>query len=233
MSAAPRQLVLGLRHREALGREDFLVTEANRSAVAMIDLWPNWPGYGMIICGPSGSGKTHLAEVWRKMSGAEMVAAADIGTDKLPDLQRTRALAIEDVSQPGVDDTAIFHLLNLARNSGAHLLLTGEGPPARWPVRLPDLVSRLRALPLAELGPPDDALLRGVMVKLFADRQLAVDEAVVSYLLLRMPRSLAAARALVNEIDLRALEQKQEITRNFVSRILGNFNAPGFLETED
>jgi chromosomal replication initiation ATPase DnaA len=229
----PQQLVLELPHRQALAREDFLVTDANRAAVAMIDLWPNWPAHGVILCGPSGSGKTHLAEVWRKVSGAQRILAKELRKEDLPLLLSTGALVVESAGQGAVDERAFFHLLNLTRQSAAHVLLTALQPPATWDIRLSDLRSRLLALPVIELGPPDDALLRGVIVKLFGDRQLAVDEAVLSYALLRMPRSLAAAWALVAEIDRRALEEKQEISRSFVARILAEFDSPELFDSED
>ena len=114
----------------------------------------------------------------------------------------------------------MFHLLNLAREQGAYLLLTSREAPTGWKLTLPDLTSRLKAIPVATLGPPDDDLLRSVLVKLFADRQIAVDEAVVSYLVARIPRALGAADSLVAEIDRRALEEKAEVTRMFVGRVL-------------
>ena len=146
----------------------------------------------------------------------------------MPDLLEQRALALEDAS-PGLDETALFHLLNLSRQQEGHVLITSSLNPAQWKVTLPDLLSRLRAAPLIEIGAADDALLRGVLVKLFADRQLSVDESVISYLVNRMPRSLAAARALVTEIDARALEENAPVTRGLAARVLNSFAAPGLI----
>lgn len=222
-----RQLVFDLPHREALGREDFLVTASNAAATALIDQWPLWPSYGAVLLGPAGSGKSHLVEVWRAKSGARRVPAGALEVAAVPDLLAFGSLAIEDAPGEMLDQRALFHTLNLARQSGAHLLITAELPCESWPIELPDLLSRLRALPSVKLLPPDDDLLRGVLVKLFADRQIAVDETVVSFLLMRMPRSLDAARLLVAEIDRRALEEKADVTRPFVARVLAGFSAPG------
>ena len=228
-----RQLVLELPHRTALGRDDFLVTASNATAVAMIDRWPSWPSSAVLLAGPAGSGKTHLAEVWRQSSGAARASAAGLGEADLPKLLGGRALVVEDAPGPRLDETALFHLLNHARQIGVSVLITTSLPVAQWGVQLPDLLSRLRAIPVAELGSPDDTLLRGVLVKLFADRQLAVEETTISYLLRRMPRSLAAARGLVAEIDRRALEEKAEVSRGFASRVLGSINAPGLFDDSD
>ena len=223
-----RQLILDLPHRAALAAEDFLVSHSNAAAVAMVDRWPQWPASALILVGPPGSGKSHLVEVWRQRSQAQRIEARDLISEKVPGLLERHALALEDAGL-GVNETALFHLLNLAHQQNAHVLITSSLNPGQWIVTLPDLQSRLRAAPIVEIGAADDALLRGVLVKLFADRQLAVEETVISYLVNRMPRSLAAARALVAEIDARALEQKVPVTRSFAARVLGSFAAPGML----
>lgn len=210
---------MDLPHREAMGREDFLVTASNAAAVALIDQWPAWPAQGAILVGPEGSGKTHLVEAWRQRSGAERAIALELSVDSAPSLILSGALALEDF-QKGVPERALFHLMNLARQQGVSLLLTAEAPHESWAIDLPDLNSRLKALPTVRIEAPDDELLRAVLVKQFNDRQLSVDEGLVSFILARMPRSLAAARQVVAEADRRALAEKAEMTRPFVARVL-------------
>ncbi len=197
----PAQLALDLGHRPALGREDFLVAPCNEDAVAWIDRWPDWPGPALVIHGPAGCGKTHLAQVWRARAGA--------GEDSV----------IEDADRPG-DDVALFHLFNRRAEDGGHLLLTARTPPARWRDRLPDLVSRLAAVPTVEIGPPDDILVTQVLVKLFADRQIEVGPEVVSYLVTHMERSFDAARELVAAADTAALAGKRAVTVPLVREVL-------------
>ncbi len=226
MTGRSRQLAFDLPHRQALGRDDFLVTSSNAAAVALVDQWPMWPSTAVMLVGPPGSGKSHLAEVWRQRAKAKFTRAQDVQVENAPELLSGGALAIEDVSETKLDETALFHLLNLARQQSASALLTSQMRPQQWKISLPDLASRLRALPMVEILPPDDALLRGVLVKLFLDRQIAPEESTISFMLTRMPRSLEAARALVAEIDRRAWEEKAEVTRPFVARIMSNFNVP-------
>jgi chromosomal replication initiation ATPase DnaA len=226
------QLVLDLPHRPARGREDFLVTPANAAAVAMIDRFPDWPSHGAVLLGASGSGKTHLLQVWCAKAGATLVGAAELGSAPLPELLRTGALAIDDAPGEDLDERGLFHLLNLARQTGGRVLMASETDPAQWTVALPDLASRLKTLAVARLAPPDDALLRGVMVKLFADRQLGVEESVISYLMLRMPRSLDFARTLVAALDRVALVEKTAVTRGLAARVLGELAAPGLFPEE-
>jgi chromosomal replication initiation ATPase DnaA len=219
MSGRKEQLVLDLAHREAMGREDFLVTGSNAAAVELIDQWPHWPAQGAILIGPEGSGKTHLVEAWRQRSGAERLTSGSLAIENAPALLAKGALAIEDAA-PGIPETALFHVMNLARQQRASLLLTSQTTHDAWKLALPDLVSRLKTLPNVRIMAPDDQLLRAVLVKQFSDRQISIDEASLNFILTRMPRSLAAARQLVAEADRRGLAEKAEITRPFLARVL-------------
>lgn len=212
MIDTPQQLAFELPHRQALGVEDFLVSDSNAAAVALVDRWPDWPVGAVVIAGPAGSGKSHLANVWRLRSNAAVAAARDCTIASVPELAAFGALVVEDIGARG-DDQALFHLLNLVREQRLAMLLTSHAAPGDLDVTLPDLRSRLKALPFATIAPPDDALLRVVLVKLFADRQLAVDPQVIAYLLLRMERSMEAARGLVAEVDRQALMLKRGVSR--------------------
>ena len=232
MKGRGRQLVLDLPHRPALARDDFLVTKSNAAAVALIDHWPDWPSHAALLVGPPGSGKTHLVEVWRQRSKAARIQAIDVRVENAPELLVSGAVAIEDAGK-SLDEKALFHLLNLARQQSSSILLTARTRPENWKIELPDLLSRLRAIPVLEILPPDDALLRAVLVKLFFDRQIAAEESTISFMLTRMPRSLGAARVLVAEIDRRALEERAEVTRPFVAKVLSDFSAPELFGDED
>ncbi len=218
----PRQLSFDLPLEPGMGREDFLVTDCNSVAFETITRWPSAPddAHALALIGPPGSGRTHLAEIWRTEHDALRCAPADLSVEAVPTLLSRGALVLEDMPGEGLDETALFHLLNLARQEGAFVLFTATASPATWPVALPDLKSRLAALPFVELEPPDDALLRAVLVKLFADRQLRVDEKVISYLLLRMERSLSAAERLVAALDAAALAERRNITRQLAAKVL-------------
>ncbi len=217
------QLPLDLGHRQALGREDFLVADCNAAAVAWIDRWPDWPGGGLAIHGPAGSGKSHLAEVWRARSGAVRITAQALAVAEPPRLLGgARACVIDGLHDGAVrlDERRLLHLYNLLREGGGHLLLAATSAPARWPVALPDLKSRLGALPAVEIGSPDDTLLAAVLVKLFADRQLAVDEGLIGYLATRIERSFAAARAVVAALDEEAMGRQRPLTRALAAELL-------------
>jgi DnaA regulatory inactivator Hda len=212
---ADRQLVLELPSRPALGREAFFVSPANAEALALVERWPDWPERRLALAGPAGSGKTHLAHVWAARAGARMLGAEDLPALRLGELPGHAAVAVEDADRiagmPAAEE-ALFHLCNRLSLGGGSLLLTGREPPARWGLALPDLESRLRAAPVARLHTPDDRLLAAVLVKLFADRQLAVAPGLVGYLVSRLERRLAAAEAIVTRLDRAALARQRPIT---------------------
>jgi chromosomal replication initiation ATPase DnaA len=208
----PRQLALALDHAESYAREDFLSGPSNAGALALIDSWPDWPAHAVALVGPEGSGKTHLASIWAAAAGARVVSGHALDETDLPGALATGALVVED-SDAIPQDRALFHLINLAREEQAFLLFTARAAPALWPVAIPDVVSRLRALPVVTLEAPDDAMLRGVIVKLGSDRQLILDDSVVRYLSTHIERTFAAARTAVIALDKEALRQGRPPTR--------------------
>ena len=222
MTAAPRQLVFDLAHRQALGAEDFLVSSSNDAAVEMVDRWPDWPHPAAIVAGPQGSGKSHLANVWRLRSGAGLVTAVELDDARVAALEPSAALVVEDLDRGIGDEKVLFHLLNRARESKLSVLLTSRTPPGEQEFRVPDLRSRLRALPIVQVQPPDEALLKAVLVKLFADRQLNVEPPVIDYLSLRMERSMAAANRIVAVVDRLALATHRKVTRPLAAEALAS-----------
>jgi chromosomal replication initiation ATPase DnaA len=214
----PRQLALALDHGESFAREDFLSGPSNAVALALIDAWPGWSHRTVMLTGPEGSGKSHLAAIWAQAAGARLIAARALEEASVPSALATGALVVEDVASGAFDERALFHLLNLAREDEAFVLLTARIAPVTVGIR--DLASRLKALPVVALEPPDDTLLRAVLVKLFADRQIAVDESLIGYVAMRIERSFAAARAVVARLDDEALRHKRPLTRTFAAEIL-------------
>lgn len=214
------QLPLGLGHAPSLSRADFVVGACNYGALAAIEAWPDWPEVPVLLSGPEGAGKTHLASIWAAASGAAVIPAADLGA-VAPEIAGKSALAVEDIDR-GADETALFHLLNHAREHGQAVLLTARDEAVAAGVALPDLASRLRAARPLRLLPPDDPFLRQVLVKLFSDRQLIVSASLLEYLLRRMERSFAAASVLVARMDEAALASSKPLTRQLAAAVLAD-----------
>ncbi len=217
--SAPRQLALSLAHAESFARADFLPGAANADALALIERWPDWPDRALALVGPEGAGKSHLAAIWAEIAGARFLAARALGEADLLAALATGALVVEDVAGR-FDQRALFHLINLVREEEAWLLITARRAPTSWTVALPDLASRLRAIPAVTIAPPDDAMLGAVLLKLFSDRQIKVEDNLISYLITRTERSFAGARTVVERLDAEALRLKRPVTRALAAETL-------------
>lgn len=214
------QLTLDLPHRAALGAEDFLVSNCNLAAVKLIDSWPAWQDRVQLLIGPPASGKTHLARVFQALSGAKAIDPDTLDLRLIEIMGEGTPLVVENADRSAYDEKALFHLLNLARENRLFLLLTARSAPRSWGRSLPDLASRLNGLPLVEIGAPDEGLLKTVLLKQFADRQLNVDPKVLEFLALNIDRSLAAAAAAVEAVDRVALATGRKISRQLVIEAL-------------
>ena len=219
-SVQPRQLAFALPHAESLTRDNFLEGPSNEAALALIEAWPDWPNRIMWLAGDEGCGKSHLASIWAERSGARIVSAHALVAAAVPGTLATGTLVVEDLKPNGFDERALFHLMNLAREDAAFVLMTSRIPPSAFEIELRDLRSRLRAVPVISLAPPDDLLFRALIVKFCADRQMAVDENLVSYLASRLERSYAAARRAVELLDVEALRLGRPVTRALAAELL-------------
>lgn len=230
----PRQLILNIAPPPAYEPEDFLVAPSNQLAFDFIDSWPLWPSPTCLLIGPSGVGKSHLLEIWRRRSGAVKFDLSALTETAVPELMPLNGVvALEHEADAKIEQAALFHLLNAARENRGFVLIASRMPPKMWGLTLPDLISRLTAAPAIHIHPAEDELLRGVLVKLFADRQCAVDEGLVAYLMMRMPRSLGDARKIVAAIDERALEMGTGATRAIAARVLSELYDTDLPSDED
>ena len=170
------------------------------------------PGAARPICCTSG----------RRVRGAVLWSGTALtGLPELP----AAGIALDDADAVA-DETALLHLLNTAGEAGLPILLASPTPPSRWPVRLPDLASRLRAITAVEIGPPEDTLLRTLLARLLAERQLRLPEAVQEWLVRRLPRSASALGEAVGRLDAASLEQRRNITVRFAAVALADLLAP-------
>jgi chromosomal replication initiation ATPase DnaA len=219
--AENRQLPLELALAPRFGEEDFLISQSNADAYGMIEAWPDWVSRLLVMTGPPASGKSHLAAIWAAKANARQLSARSLGKADIPALIAASAVVVEDIDRSGIAEAALFHLVNLAEEKGASLLFTSARPPQELGLVTPDLLSRLRKAPLVSIAAPDDALMRALFVKMFVDRQLIVDTALVEYLCLRIERSFVAVRSTVEKLDHGAMARGRRLTRPMAATILG------------
>ncbi|MBO0734482.1 MAG: hypothetical protein J2P49_09245 [Methylocapsa sp.] len=218
---ATPQLTLRLAPDPGYERENFFVSQSNEQAYGMIELWPNWPDPMLIIIAPQGAGKSHLGAIWAQIASARIRPACSLGAEDIEALAAAGPLLLEDADAIGAAEAGLFHLINLMRERGASLVMTAKAQPVRWGLQTADLLSRLHLAPVTSLGPPDDELMRAVLIKLLVERQLIVDTGMISYVVARIERSLDAVRRFVDALDREALARKARITKALAADVLG------------
>lgn len=211
----PQQLRLSLGRHEPSTFDDFVVGPSNANAVRALHSWPAWPGGCLALIGPEGCGKSHLAQAWAAERGAVVMRSAEAGD---PAAVMGRPVLLEDPQRASPE--SLFHLINIAGRAGGGLLLTARVAPAAWSAALPDLRSRLNALTVAEIEPPDDTVLEGVLRQFFRRRHIRPAEEVYPYLLARMRRSIPDAEAIVRELDEAGADGFRPVTRVLAREVL-------------
>jgi len=212
-----RQLPLPFPYRPRFAETDFLPASSNEAARAWLQRPQDWPDRRLALWGPAGCGKTHLLTVWATRAGADLLSGAALRD--FPFRAGATALAVDDADMMTAEEP-LLHLLNAAVDARVPVLLTGRTPPARWLVHLPDLTSRLRAVTAVEIRAPEDSLLRALLARLLAERQIAVADAVQDWLLLRLPRTAAALREAVGQLDRASLAVGGRIIRPLAAEVL-------------
>jgi chromosomal replication initiation ATPase DnaA len=220
---ATGQLTLKFPVRQRFAAADFLQAPCNAAALTWLARTADWPNRRLALWGEAGNGKTHLMHVWAERSGAVLLRGPAL--HGLPDLPMGGGIALDEADATE-NEPAMLHLLNAASEAGLPVLMAGRAPPSRWKTYLPDLASRLRAVAAVEIGAPDDDLLRALLIRLAKERQLVLSDAVHEWLLRRLPRTPAALREAMAQLDDAGLASGSAITRVLAASALANMVRP-------
>ena len=213
-----KQLLLNLRTFPSMGREDYIVSSINKDAVIWLDIWPNWPSLGFIVCGPTGSGKSHLASALKTLSHGFIIEAKNLEESKIDDITENKCLIIEDIHK-FKSEKLLLHVYNLMTEKKNNLMFTSNLPISNINFKLLDLKSRILSMPQINIGLPDDELLKSLLVKQFADKGVLVDFEVINYLIKRIDRSFESIIKMVSRINTLSLEKSKKITIPFLKNV--------------
>lgn len=211
------QLRLPLKTESTLSAGAFVRSQCNEAAASELDRWPDGAGRVMAICGPAGCGKSHLAAAWAERVGAIGLNGGEAALIDPLELEGRPVLL--DIARDA-DDETLFHLINLAQQDGGALLMVSRPSPRLWEVALPDLRSRLDAVRVIAMDPPDDVVLAAILRARFLELSITPGDEVIDYLVRRIDRSAAAATEVVARLDA----QHRPITRSLARQVLDTTN---------
>jgi chromosomal replication initiation ATPase DnaA len=200
--------------------DTLVVTEANRDAARLLTDWRAWPNGALALTGPKGAGKTHLALAWALEAGARQVSPTAVPDDAAAIFQEADGRLFIDDLDGLRDEGMLWRVLDLARTRSGAVLLVAGAPPAAWPVAIPDLRSRLNALPVARLGEPDEALMEVVLRRICREQFIQLSDDAAQYLARRLPRTFAAARHMAAALDASLTRGARPISRRAAEKAL-------------
>lgn len=218
-----QQLMLPFVHYTSYNPSDFIVGPANGEAYGLLKRWPDWPAQALCVVGPVSSGKTHLLAVYQSFAPtAVRLMPQGLSMDKLRDVFGSAAVLLDDADTVG-DQELLLHLINTVKDGKGTLLMTAKTLPSTWGHDLPDLMSRLKSIPCSQLTLPDPFLLRDLMMKLFSDRQIYVEQTVLEMIAARMTRTFDAAHGIVEKLDQKAAQLRKSVSRSLVRDLFNEF----------
>ena len=198
---------------------NFVITQSNRDAFEHITKWPEWIINNIVLFGDAGVGKSHLAHIWLKRSNGIKLDLDEINTKII---EKNKNVLIEDIDGSQINHHNLFHLINLIREVEGFLLLTSKISPTSLVTKIPDLNSRIRSFSPVKINKPDDYLLEIMILKIFSDKNIMVDEKVIKFLLKRVERSIPGISMLIQKINEKSLEEKRPITVPLVSEVISS-----------
>lgn len=184
------------------GFDDLAITDANRAAFAAIRRWEDWQASALCLIGPVKSGLGIAARLWAREAEATLLSGAALDDLALQEVEAmTHTNSVIDLADRASNESHLLMLLNLSKKNGTYVLLTARSSGRHWGVQSPDLKSRLDAMPIAEIYPPDEPMISARLRASFRQRYIKLGENTIDYLAVRLPRSYEAIEDYVARLD--------------------------------
>ncbi len=214
-----KQLYFDIEDAPSFDEDNFIISSSNQNASNYIYKWPNWASNCVVLFGEGGVGKSHLANIWRNKANAFKVSLENID---FKEVQKRKNILIDDFELYSSKYNDLFHIINLINEINGYLLMTSKVSPVGLITGIKDLDSRLRNATPIKIDRPDDFLLETIVIKLFSDKRILIDDRVIKYILKRSSRSASELIKLVNIINNKSMEQKRAITVPLVREVFSD-----------
>ncbi|MCB1862759.1 MAG: DnaA regulatory inactivator Hda [Gammaproteobacteria bacterium] len=226
------QLPLGINLRESACFDTFIGL-GNQQTIA--DLKACLAGSGeryLYLWGPAGAGKSHLLQASCRavQPGSKRVAYIPLSLVDhftpgiLSDLGELDLVCLDDihlVCEAPAWESSLFSLFNQLWECRAGLIVSADRPPARLPVQLADLASRLEWGLSCQLNPLDDVGRVALLDESAKRRGLHLPKATARYILSHTARDATSLLELMERLDLASLAaQRSKLTIHFVKTVL-------------
>jgi chromosomal replication initiation ATPase DnaA len=180
---------------------EFMLDDCNIEAFQMLDAWPNWQHFCLIISGEGGCGKSHLGKIWARMSEARIISAEQISDywSEIQDNQLSENLLIDEL-EGDFSQEDLFHIYNYQKQTGNYLLILSKQSPQHMEIALADLRSRLNSSLHIELKPMGDDFKKLLLHKFFADNDIVINDDVIEYIFNNYSRNMSDLLGLAKRL---------------------------------
>ena len=200
--------------------DDFYISKSNESALIMLNNWPRWEKKFLNIYGERYSGKTHLVNIFLKKFKGLKLEAAELKNDDLKKIKLHENIVIENFDK-NVDEKFIYTILNFIDQENKYLIITSIKSISEINFDLHDLRSRTKNFILQDIKKPDDKLMFALIFKSLSDRQISLDQKLISYIIKRIERSYSEINDFIYKIDELSLKKKKSIDLKLIKEVLG------------
>ncbi len=200
--------------------EDFYISKSNESALIMLNKWPRWEKKFLNIYGERHSGKTHLVNIFLKKFKGLKLEANELKNDDLKKIKLHENIVIENLGK-NIDEKFIYTIFNFIDQENKYLIITSTKSIAEINFDLNDLRSRAKNFILQDIKKPDDKLMFALIFKSLSDRQISLDQKLISYIIKRIERSYSEINDFIYKIDELSLKKKKSIDLKLIKQVLG------------
>ncbi len=226
-----RQLPLSVQLKQDISFDTFVPGRNGETLGALTELLGGDGDQFLYLWGSRGVGKTHLLQA---ACGEAQAAGQEVAYLPLSQVQELDPGIMQNLDLLDLNclddihytcgrpawEKAVFTLFNRLREQGGRLVISADAPPARLPLALADLRSRLTWGPAYRVQDLDDEDRLRLLVQSARRRGLELSPETGWYLLHRCPRDNHSLQRLLDHLDRYSMATQRRLTIPLVREAL-------------